>query len=74
MRHRLFIAALLVVLVLNAAAQKTNFTHQDTLRGSITPERVWWDLTYYHLNVKVDPADSTIIGSNLIQYLDAILF
>ncbi|WP_319500126.1 M1 family metallopeptidase [uncultured Draconibacterium sp.] len=68
MRHRLFIATLLVVLGLNAAAQKTNFTHQDSLRGSITPERVWWDLTYYHLNVKVDPADSTISGSNLIQY------
>nr|WP_320023682.1 M1 family metallopeptidase [uncultured Draconibacterium sp.] len=68
MRHRLFVATLLVVLGLNAAAQKTNFTHQDSLRGSITPERVWWDLTYYHLNVKVDPADSTISGSNLIQY------
>ena len=68
MKQRLFIAALLVVLGLNVAAQKTNFTHQDSLRGSITPERVWWDLTYYHLDVKVDPADSSISGSNLIQY------
>ena len=32
-----------------------NFTRQDTLRGSITPEREWWDLTYYDLNVKVEP-------------------
>jgi hypothetical protein len=31
-----------------APAEKT-FTRQDTLRGSITPERAWWDLTYYHL-------------------------
>ena len=23
-------------------------TRQDSLRGSITPEREWWDLTYYH--------------------------
>ena len=68
MKQSLFIAALLLVWGLNVAAQKTNFTHQDSLRGSITPERIWWDLTYYHLDVKVDPADSTISGSNLIQY------
>ena len=29
-------------------------TRQDTLRGSITPEREWWDLTYYHLDIKVE--------------------
>ena len=44
------------------------FNHQDTLRGSITPERSWWDLTYYHLNVKVDIANKSISGSNVIQY------
>jgi aminopeptidase N len=44
------------------------FTRQDTLRGSIMPERVWWDLTYYHLQVKVNPADSSFSGSNLIGY------
>ncbi|KJF44013.1 M1 family metallopeptidase [Draconibacterium sediminis] len=68
MKQRLLIAVVLLVFVLNVAAQKTNFTRQDSLRGSITPERVWWDLTYYHLDVKVDPTDSTISGSNLIQY------
>lgn len=62
-----------IVLLLIAAttatfAQKTQFTHQDTLRGSITPERVWWDLTYYHLSVNVSPDDSTFSGENLIQY------
>ena len=30
-------------------------TRQDSLRGSITPEREWWDLTYYHLDIKVNP-------------------
>jgi aminopeptidase N len=44
------------------------FTHQDTLRGSITKERAWWDLKYYHLDIKVNPADSTIYGSNTIRY------
>lgn len=50
-----------------AFAQK-EFTHQDTLRGTITPERAWWDLTYYHLNTTVNIKKKTISGSNLIQY------
>lgn len=49
-------------------SQKTNFTWQDTLRGSITPERAWWDLTYYHLEVKVDPDKKFISGKNRVQY------
>jgi aminopeptidase N len=49
-------------------SQKEIFTRQDTLRGSITAERAWWDLTYYHLQVKVNPADSSFAGSNLIGY------
>ncbi|TDE43259.1 M1 family peptidase [Flavobacterium rhamnosiphilum] len=44
------------------------FTRQDTLRGSITKERAWWDVKYYHLNIKVNPTDSTISGSNTIRY------
>ena len=44
------------------------FTHQDSLRGSITKEREWWDLKYYHLDVKVNPANKTISGSNKIRY------
>ena len=48
--------------------EKNNFTRQDTLRGSITPERSWWDLTYYHLNIKVEPEIKFISGSNTIQY------
>lgn len=45
-----------------------NFTRQDTLRGSITPERAWWDLNYYDLNIKVDPENETIEGYNVIRY------
>ena len=44
------------------------FNRQDTLRGTITKERAWWDVKNYHLDVKVNPADSTIIGSNTIGY------
>src|SRR5690554_7271203 len=48
--------------------EKPDFTHQDTLRGSITPEREWWDLTYYHLDVKINPEKKSISGKNTIQY------
>jgi aminopeptidase N len=49
-------------------SQKPQFSRQDTLRGSITPEREWWDLTYYHLDIKVNPEDSTITGTNTVTY------
>ncbi|WP_299364386.1 M1 family metallopeptidase [Winogradskyella sp.] len=41
---------------------------QDTLRGSITPEREWWDLTYYDLNIKVQPDKKYIAGYNVVHY------
>ncbi|MBB1194356.1 M1 family peptidase [Flavobacterium sp. SOK18b] len=44
------------------------FTRQDTLRGSITKERAWWDVKRYHLDIKVNLKDSTITGSNTIKY------
>ncbi|WP_299256664.1 M1 family metallopeptidase [uncultured Aquimarina sp.] len=48
--------------------QQQQFTRQDTLRGSITPERAWWDLTYNHLDISVDPDKKTIEGKNTIHY------
>ena len=49
-------------------SDKEKFNRQDTLRGSITPEREWWDLTYYHLDIDVNPNDKFISGKNTIQY------
>jgi aminopeptidase N len=51
-----------------ASAQQRTFTHADTLRGSITPERAWWDVAFYDLHVRLDPADSTVRGWNGITY------
>ncbi len=45
-----------------------HFTRQDSLRGSITPEREWWDLLNYHLSVEVLPNEKRIKGSNVIKY------
>ena len=48
--------------------EKYDTTRQDTLRGSITNERSWWDLTYYHLDIKVQPEKKYISGSNTVGY------
>lgn len=45
-----------------------NHTRQDSLRGSITPERAWWDLSHYDLNVTVEPSKKFISGYNVISY------
>ncbi len=58
---------LLVALSFTIATQ-AQFTKQDTLRGSITPERAWWDLNFYDLNVKVQPDKKFISGYNIIRY------
>ncbi|MEM9328546.1 MAG: M1 family metallopeptidase [Bacteroidota bacterium] len=44
------------------------FTRSDTLRGSVTPERAWWDLVYYHLEVEVMPEEKRITGQNTMHY------
>ena len=41
---------------------------QDSIRGMITAEREWWDLTYYHLDIEVKPESKYISGKNTIQY------
>lgn len=49
-------------------SQQPVFSRQDSLRGGITPERSWWDVVYYHLDIRVNPSDSTISGSNTISF------
>jgi len=68
---RTFIAFVLVgiTLQIQLSGQVQTFTRQDSLRGSITQERIWWDLVFYHLEVQVNPEDSTIQGSNSVYYL-----
>ncbi|RPD46630.1 M1 family metallopeptidase [Paracnuella aquatica] len=48
--------------------QKKVFTRQDTLRGSVTPERAWWDATSYTISVTPDYAGRRISGSNELQF------
>ena len=74
MKNQLLILCIAFASITSINAQgllsKSNvvFIRQDSLRGSITKERAWWDVKYYHLNIKVNPSDSTITGSNTIRY------
>ncbi len=49
-------------------AQDNPFSRHDSIRGSVTKERAWWDLSFYHLDIKVNPLDSSLMGSNTIRY------
>jgi aminopeptidase N len=51
---------------ISSHAQK--YTEQDSLRGSITKERKWWDLQHYNLNVVINPEKKHISGHNTIRY------
>jgi aminopeptidase N len=44
------------------------FTHQDTLRGSLGPERIWWDVKRYDITVQPDFDTKTIRGKNTILF------
>ncbi|WP_299208465.1 M1 family metallopeptidase [uncultured Dokdonia sp.] len=51
---------------LSVFGQKYN--RQDTLQGSVTPQRAWWDLNHYDLSVDVNPDTQFIIGKNTMTY------
>lgn len=44
------------------------FTRQDSLRGTLSPIRACYDVTFYDLKLKVIPTAQTIEGSNTIHY------
>jgi aminopeptidase N len=48
---------------------KIIFSHQDSLRGNLNENRIWWDVQHYNLDIAVNPKDSTITGFNEIEYL-----
>lgn len=71
MRHLILLSFLFLangVLQAQNLTQVPSFTRLDSLKGSITPERAWWDLQHYHLQVEVDPNTQTIAGQNTVQY------
>ncbi len=41
---------------------------EDSLVGSVTPEKSWWDLLSYDITIKPDYKTKTITGNNTIRY------
>jgi len=68
--HKLKIIALAVFLfgAVDVFAQAENITRQERLRGSVTPEREWWDLQHYHLKVEFLPETKRLKGSNTMSF------
>ena len=58
----IMIAAIAVNLTAQTLHQQHQFTHQDTLRGSLNPNRTWWDVLRYDIKVKPDFNSKTIQG------------
>ncbi|NNE99384.1 MAG: M1 family metallopeptidase [Pyrinomonadaceae bacterium] len=50
------------------ASKSASANRQDRLRGSITPEREWWDLQQYHLSIEFFPEKKRIKGTNVISF------
>lgn len=71
-RKKYAIAFVVLFIYSSCFAQQTAkppvYTLADTLRGSITPERAWWDVLRYDLSVKPDYNTKTISGFNEIKY------
>lgn len=51
---------------LNSFAQ--NFTRADTLRGSLSEARSCFDVTFYHLDIRLDIENRALKGSNEIRF------
>jgi len=66
----LLLISLICLISIPLSAQESGVlaTKADSLRGSITPQRAWWDVTFYDLNVTIHPEDSSITGYNNITY------
>ncbi len=75
MRRILSFAATLACFFLHSAAQaqlltpeKAVYSHADSLRGSVGPERAWWNLLKYELQVTPDYAAKSLSGENAITF------
>jgi aminopeptidase N len=65
MNKNIFLTILFSIFLSYAFGQ---YTHEDSLKGSITPERAWWDLKYYDLEVDVDIENQYFRGKNTILF------
>jgi aminopeptidase N len=59
---------LFITISIQLYAQDKQYTYADTLRGSITPGRVWWDIIRYDISITPDFDKKYTSGFNKITY------
>ena len=64
----LFTVFCLLSLTALSQQKENKFTRYDTLRGTISPERAWWDVVMYDLHVTPNIEKFTITGTNTIYF------
>jgi aminopeptidase N len=72
MKRTLFILLTGMLFSLDSFAQlntqSKTYTFKDTLRGTLTAERTWWDVQHYAIYVEPDYANKTIKGKVDIRF------
>lgn len=59
---------LVVVFLLSFSSFAQKFNRQDTLRGTVTAERAWWDVLHYTISVEPSFETKTIKGICTIKF------
>lgn len=54
--------------MISPAQHSFEITSQDSLKGSLTPERAWWDVEYYDIYLSIDFNKKSITGRNTIDF------
>ena len=65
---KVIILFLILIYTLGTEAYSQKFQRKDSLSGSITKERAWWDLLHYDIDVSVNIPRESITGHNKIRY------
>jgi aminopeptidase N len=65
-KHGILVALIAFLALANSCFAQ--FTHADSLRGSQSKERTWFDVLKYDIRASFDPATRSITGSNTITY------
>jgi len=68
-RGRLVSLTLVLLSIVGVGDTKAQYTRADSLYGALSPERLAFDVTFYHLNVRVDPEQRTVAGTNKMAFI-----
>ena len=70
MRWCPIVCALLLAIGLQAQllSPEAGYDRADSLRGSIGPERAWWNVKHYDISVRPDPGTKSIAGKTTITF------